>query len=89
MRRAANLFDLIYEPENLRTAFHKAARGRRGKRRWRNRVRVLERAERLGLITELELQHRLTALTAFAKAAGVCSWRFRQSVLQQVSVDDP
>jgi len=30
MRRAANLFDLIYEPENLRAAFHKAARGRRG-----------------------------------------------------------
>ena len=30
MRRAANLFELIYEPENLRAAFHKAARGRRG-----------------------------------------------------------
>ncbi len=62
---------------------------RRSKRRWRNRVRVLERAERLGLISQLELQHRLTALTAFAKAAGACSWRFRQSVLQQVVVDDP
>ena len=30
MRRAANLFDQIHEPENLRLAFHKAARGRRG-----------------------------------------------------------
>jgi RNA-directed DNA polymerase len=30
MRRAANLFDQIPEPENLRLAFHKAARGRRG-----------------------------------------------------------
>lgn len=28
MRRAANLFDRIYEPENLRIAFLKAARGR-------------------------------------------------------------
>ena len=54
---------------------------RRSKRRWRNRVRVLERAERLGLISERELQARLTALTAFAKGAGVKSWRFRKSVL--------
>ena len=30
MRRAANLFDEIHEPENLRLAFHKAACGRRG-----------------------------------------------------------
>lgn len=30
MRRAVNLFDRICEPENLRLAFHKAARGRRG-----------------------------------------------------------
>lgn len=30
MRRAANLFDRICEPENLRLAFNKAARGRRG-----------------------------------------------------------
>ena len=30
MRRATNLFDRIAEPENLRLAFHKAARGRRG-----------------------------------------------------------
>jgi RNA-directed DNA polymerase len=30
MRRVANLFDQIPEPENLRRAFHKAGRGRRG-----------------------------------------------------------
>ena len=42
---------------------------------------VLERAERLGLISELELQTRLTALTAFAKGAGAKSWRFRKSLL--------
>lgn len=62
---------------------------RRSKRRWRCRVKVLTRAERLGLISESELQVRLSALTSFAKAAGVKSWRFRQSVLQQRSVDDP
>ena len=61
----------------------------RSKRRWRNRVRVLERAERLGLLTERELQARLMALTAFAQAAGAQSWRFRNSVLQKVPVDDP
>jgi hypothetical protein len=39
---------------------------RRSKRRWRCRVKVLARAERLGLISESELQVRLSALTAFA-----------------------
>ena len=62
---------------------------RRSKRRWRTRVRVLERAERLGLISEIALQSRLTALTAFAKGAGVKSWRFRNAVLQQMAVNDP
>ena len=62
---------------------------RRSKSRWYCRVRVLERAERLGLISELELQVRLTAFTAFAKVRGVKSWRFRQAVLQRLSVDDP
>ncbi|MDZ4848118.1 MAG: reverse transcriptase/maturase family protein [Pirellulaceae bacterium] len=62
---------------------------RRSKRRWYCRLRVLERAERLGLISEVELQIRTTALTAFATSGGVKSWRFRQSVLQKNSVDDP
>jgi hypothetical protein len=61
----------------------------RSKRRWRNRIRVLQRAERLGLLSELKLQQRLTSLTAFAQAAGVKSWRFRNSVLQTLAVNDP
>jgi hypothetical protein len=61
----------------------------RSKRRWRRRVKVLERAERLGLISESDLQQRLVALTAFAKAAGARSWRFRSSVLQPSVVNDP
>jgi len=62
---------------------------RRSKRRWRRRVRVLERAERLGLLSESNLQQRLTSLTAFTQAAGVKSWRFRHRVLQERMVDDP
>ena len=62
---------------------------RRSKRRWRQRVRVLERAERLGLISESNLQQRLVALTAFSQAAGAKSWRFRKSVLQPLAVNDP
>jgi hypothetical protein len=62
---------------------------RRSKRRWRRRVRVLERAERLGLLSESNLQQRLTSLTAFARAAGAKSWRFRRGVLQEGAVDDP
>ena len=61
----------------------------RSKRRWRRRVRVLERAERLGLISESNLQQRLVALTAFSQAAGVKSWQFRKSVVQPSSVNDP
>ena len=59
----------------------------RSKRRWRRRVRVLERAERLGLIRESNLQQRIVALTAFSQAAGVKSWRFRQSVLLPLVVN--
>ena len=62
---------------------------RRSKRRWRRRVRVLERAERLGLISESKLQQRLTSLTAFARAAGARSWRFRHRVLYPNAVNGP
>jgi hypothetical protein len=61
----------------------------RSKRRWRRRVRVLERSGRLGLMSDRELQQRLTSLTAFASAAGTRSWRFRQTVLQTRTVDSP
>ena len=62
---------------------------RRSKRRWRRRVRVLERAERLGLLSESNLQQRLASLTAFARAADAKSWRFRRRVLEERLVDDP
>lgn len=62
---------------------------RRSKRRWRRRVRVLERAERLGFLSESNLQQRLESLTAFSQAAGAQSWRFRNSVLQPSAVNDP
>ncbi len=62
---------------------------RRSKTRWRTRVRFLEKAYRLGLVSDAELQQRLTALTAFTKAAGVRSWKFRCSVLQPWSVNEP
>jgi RNA-directed DNA polymerase len=62
---------------------------RRSKMRWRTRVRFLEKAYRLGLVSDLELQQRLTALTAFTKAAGVRSWKFRSTVLQPWAVNEP
>jgi hypothetical protein len=62
---------------------------RRSKRRWRRKVRYLEQAHRLGQISDLELQLRLTALTAFARSAEVKSWRFRIGVLQRLAVRDP
>lgn len=60
---------------------------RRSKRRWMRRVRDLERASRLGLITERELQIRIESATAFVRGAGVKSWRFRQATLQSAAVD--
>lgn len=62
---------------------------RRSKRRWRRRVRVLERAERLGLMSETSLQQRLSSLTAFSCAAGTKSWKFRHAVVQERLVDGP
>ena len=47
----------------------------------------LERAARLGLITERELQIRMEAAPAFVRGADVKSWRFRQAALQNVVVD--
>lgn len=62
---------------------------RRSKRRWSRRVRYLERAYRFGQISDLELQQRLTALTAFVRSAEVKSWRFRSGVLKRLAVNDP
>ena len=62
---------------------------RRSKQRWQRRVRFLEKAFRLGLVSDLDLQKRLTSLTAFAKSGRVRSWKFRTSVLEPWQVDEP
>lgn len=62
---------------------------RRSKQRWQRRVRFLAKAYRLGLLSDLQLQQRLTSLTAFARGAGVQSWKFRTSVLETCLVDEP
>ncbi|MEQ8791503.1 MAG: RNA-directed DNA polymerase [Pirellulaceae bacterium] len=62
---------------------------RRSRKRWRRKVLCLSRAERLGLVGELDLQTRLEAATAFARGAGVKSWRFRRAVLEPFQVGDP
>lgn len=62
---------------------------RRSKVRWGRRLRVLERAEKLGLITEFALQQRLASLVAFAKSGNAKSWRFRTAMLKRWSVNDP
>jgi RNA-directed DNA polymerase len=55
---------------------------RRSRIRFRRRLLTLEDLYRQGDITEQELQQRATALVAFTRAAGVCSWKFRQRVLE-------
>ena len=61
---------------------------RRSRRRFRRRLAWLERGHQCGAINERELQERATAMTAFTRGGGLCSWRFRQSVLQQLTVSD-
>jgi len=62
---------------------------RRSKQRWQRRVRLLEKAYRLGLLSDLDLQKRLASLTAFTRSGGVQSWKFRTSVLEPSEVDEP
>jgi len=62
---------------------------RRSRRRYRRRVKGILRAQRLGLLDERAGQVRLEAAAAFAQAAGVRSWQFRDAVLQSRSVGDP
>jgi hypothetical protein len=54
---------------------------RRSRVRFRRRLRRLEAWHAAGRIGEAELQARATALVAFARAAGVCSWRFRRAAV--------
>ncbi len=62
---------------------------RRSKQRWRTRVLFLEKAYRLGLLSDLDLQKSLASLTAFARSGRVRSWKFRTSVLEPGQVDEP
>jgi RNA-directed DNA polymerase len=62
---------------------------RLSKQRWQRRVHLLEKAHRLGLLSDLDLQSRLASLTAFARGGGVRSWKFRHSVLEPSQVDEP
>ena len=62
---------------------------RLSKQRWQRRVYLLEKAHRLGLLSDLDLQSRLASLTAFARGGGVRSWKFRHSVLEPSQVDEP
>jgi hypothetical protein len=62
---------------------------RRSRRRFRQKLIRLERSCAGGEIEAAVLQQRATALLAFARSAGVSSWRFRTAVLQQIAVGGP
>ncbi len=55
---------------------------RRGRRRFRHKLRRLEQAYSAQQCSEAELQDRSQSLIAFARGAGVCSWQFRQAAIQ-------
>jgi RNA-directed DNA polymerase len=61
---------------------------RRGRVRFRRRLMGLQWECSEGKIGELELQHRATALVAFARAGQTASWRWRNRVLRSMMVDD-
>ncbi|MDZ4853202.1 MAG: reverse transcriptase/maturase family protein [Pirellulaceae bacterium] len=55
---------------------------RRSRIRFQRNLKKLESLYASGHITSLELQQRTSAMLAFTKSEGVCSWRFRHSVLK-------
>lgn len=59
---------------------------RRSRVRWRRKLRMLQRAASLGLLTERQVQQRMESATAFVRSAGVKSWLFRTGVLKQLPV---
>lgn len=61
---------------------HHGTLNRRSRTRFRRRLAALEAAYAAGALDERQLQGRGTALVAFARSAGVFSWRFRRAVLQ-------
>jgi retron-type reverse transcriptase len=62
---------------------------RRSRRRFRRKLIRLERLFAAGFLDAAQLQQRATALVAFARSAGVSSWRFRTRVLQELAVSGP
>ncbi len=62
---------------------------RRSRRRLRHRLTRLEQDFVAGRIDAAELQRCGTAVVAFARTAGVSSWRLRRAVLQRLPVSGP
>ncbi len=60
---------------------------RRSRRRFARGLATLERLYLAGRIGEEELQQRATAMVAFTRTKGVCSWKFRTAVLKSLEVD--
>jgi RNA-directed DNA polymerase len=58
---------------------------RRSRVRFRRRLRELEAWHATGEVREQQLQQRGTALVAFARSAGVSSWRFRRAAIESAS----
>jgi len=59
---------------------------RRSRQRFRRKLARLEGDFAAGRIDEGELQQRATALVAFTRTAGLCGWRFRRAVLEELAV---
>jgi hypothetical protein len=63
-----------------------ATLNRRSRVRYRRKLQHLETAWLAGEISEGALQTRATALTAFTRAAGLCSWQCRRALLSHLPV---
>jgi hypothetical protein len=63
------------------------ALNRRGRVRYRRKLRALEREHATGQLDDTELRHRATALIAFARAGSTSSWRWRSRVLESLAMD--
>lgn len=62
---------------------------RRGRVRFRRAVPAIEGAHLAGLLDAAALQHRATALVAFATAGSTSSWRWRNRLVASTLVDGP
>lgn len=59
---------------------------RRSRIRFQRKWRWLEQQNSIGAISENELQARSTALVSFTRTPGLCTWKFRQHVLNKLEV---